>query len=167
MELTVLSSGIWYNKRQKPQISVSAWTLEKVLHQEDHAALEQFMKLGDGISILAVFWNLSRQNQSWPNLVLVVVLLWVRCSTRWPLDIPCNQHFYDSMPCTTGYVHNSVVLVLQIGWKNAVRDCDHCVYYTCRHDSIGIQWLFSFLPVSIRRFTYGDKKSFTVIIPKQ
>lgn len=57
MELTLLSSGIWCNKKQKPQVSASAWTLKEVLHQEGHAALGQFMKLSDGISILGVFFQ--------------------------------------------------------------------------------------------------------------
>lgn len=59
MEPTLLSSVIWYNKKQKMQVSAGMWILEKVLHQEGHAALEHFMKLGDRISILEVFWNLK------------------------------------------------------------------------------------------------------------
>jgi len=55
VELTLPGSGIWYNKRQKAQVSASAWKLEKVLPQECHAALERLIELGDGTSILEGF----------------------------------------------------------------------------------------------------------------
>lgn len=109
-EETSLVVSRWYNKRWQSQIVSGrvglAWfRKKKLLHWENSAAEEQASRRDCWISAPGGLQGLARQSNSWPDLVLAVVWLWVEVS--WMDLVICSQHccFCEGEPMCTDAGH--------------------------------------------------------------
>lgn len=92
------SSRRWYSEVWRTP--VVAWDVQMDLWKNfTKRSVQHRNSLPGNVGNPEDFQELAWQSHGWPDIILGILLLWVACWTRQPLEVPSHQHDYDSFIC--------------------------------------------------------------------